>query len=96
MRKVRWNNSHIVVEVLLPDFFASAVALERTVKLDCDAMVRDIRRHVNNVTTVTRVDETQAVCEFCGSRWSEDDVEYNGGCCAADEQGAPVDLAEGR
>lgn len=30
--------------------------------------------------------ETEAVCEHCGAPWSEDGVDYNGGCCERDQE----------
>lgn len=28
---------------------------------------------------------SEDVCEHCGSRWTEDSLYYNGGCCAKDQ-----------
>ena len=58
---------------------------------DLGDMVRSIIRHVdgcsrNNVDIIT---EHKFVCSFCGARWTEDDVDYNGGCCDKDEKNAP-------
>lgn len=33
--------------------------------------------------------ESDAVCEHCGYRWTEKSPDYNGGCCAKDEDANP-------
>ena len=48
----------------------------------CISIVADINRHVNDVRFTEIVSDT----EHCGSPWTEDDDEYNGGCCAKDEE----------
>lgn len=52
----------------------------------CISIVADINRHVNDVRFTEIVSDTDGVCEHCGSPWTEDDDEYNGGCCAKDEE----------
>ena len=46
-----------------------------------------ILRHCDNVTrhSVDIDFDSVPVCEFCGSRWTEDGDTYNGGCCHKDE-----------
>ena len=46
----------------------------------CISIVADINRHVNDVRF------TEIVSDTGGSPWTEDDDEYNGGCCAKDEE----------
>jgi hypothetical protein len=55
----------------------------------CQAMRTAIRRHVDGVSTVTILSSDASHCSFCGSRWTEDDTAYNGGCCDRDEAGNP-------
>lgn len=41
------------------------------------------RRYVNIIYDVTKV------CEYCGSDWTEESNDYNGGCCNEDEKQNP-------
>ena len=51
----------------------------------CEAIVDQIKRHVDDVGSVTTESEKEVVCEFCGSPWTEDaDSPHNGGCCEED------------
>lgn len=58
---------------------------------ECEHIAEQIRRHVDGLASHrskgVQVDwDAIPVCEHCGSRWSEDSAEYNGGCCAKDEE----------
>lgn len=55
----------------------------------CNEIAADIRRHVDNVSRVSVEWDQEAVCEHCGSRWTEDSTMYNGGCCGKDEANNP-------
>lgn len=54
----------------------------------CKEIEQQIARHVDN--TGSRYIEIEydenPVCEHCGADWSEESNEYNGGCCAKDEE----------
>ena len=50
----------------------------------CEEIVRDIKRHVDNVRHVAAVEESEMVCEHCGGIWTEGDNPDNAGCCDAD------------
>lgn len=56
-------------------------------RVQCETMVDQIKRHVDDVGSVSVVEEQEDewVCSFCGYPWSEaDDSPHNGGCCAKD------------
>ena len=61
-----------------------------------DATLKEIRagilRHVDGCTAenVSIVTEIKWVCSFCGAKWTEEDEDYNGGCCDKDEQNVPT------
>lgn len=54
-------------------------------KANAQTIAEQIKRHVDNVGSVEVETETQEVCSHCGSAWTEDGSDYNGGCCAEDE-----------
>ena len=58
---------------------------------DLGDMVKSIIRHVDGCSkdNVDIITEHKSVCSFCGAKWTEDDVSYNGGCCDKDEENAP-------
>jgi len=61
-------------------------------RVKCEQMVRQIKRHVDDVGSVSVESEMEAVCEHCGSDWSEErDSPHNAGCC---EKDAKVCIAE--
>lgn len=57
---------------------------------DCREIARDIERHVDGLPTrgtkTSIVWDTVNLCSFCGSQWTEDDDQYNGGCCSKDQE----------
>ena len=50
----------------------------------CEDIKSQIRRHVDDVESVNVTWDSNPVCGFCGSDWSEDTDVHNGGCCAED------------
>ena len=51
----------------------------------CEAMVDQIKRHVDEVGYVAVEKEVEFVCDHCGSEWTEGpDDPHNGGCCDTD------------
>lgn len=52
----------------------------------CEKIVEQVRRHVDDVSSVRVVSDDASACEFCGRRWTEDDARYNGGCCDKDQE----------
>ena len=51
----------------------------------CKEIEAEINRHVDNVAGVGIESDTDTVCEYCKSLWTEDSDTYNGGCCDADQ-----------
>jgi len=47
---------------------------------------REIGRNVHSFVESDKID----VCVFCGSPWTEESNEYNGGCCDQDEAENPI------
>lgn len=50
----------------------------------CYQIEADIKRHVNDVLSVTIVHDINATCSHCGAQWTDDSSEFNGGCCDKD------------
>lgn len=48
------------------------------------AIIKALGDYVDSVNAAYTKLETEPVCEFCGAKWTEDDDEYNGGCCKAE------------
>ena len=49
-----------------------------------DAIKLHLSREFPETRTVEIVEEIDAVCEHCERGWTEDDPNYNGGCCNKD------------
>ena len=56
------------------------VPLEQTVR-DCETIMDEIGRHVDNVRSVFLVKELEDVCEFCGDTWNEAVKKKEPNCC---------------
>ena len=88
---------HVEVEARAPGDFgfmrvSGNTRSEESEISECEAIADNIRRHVDDLPTygnrgVSVVWTTEKVCEHCGYDWTEESNEYNGGCCAADENG---------
>jgi len=55
----------------------------------CEDIANDVRRHADNVGSVSVEYDQEHVCQHCGSTWTEASNTYNGGCCAKDEESNP-------
>ena len=82
MKKIQKTNYRVEIYPRT-SVYGITVAEEEDV---CKAIVSDVKRHVNDVQTALIVCDNDPVCEHCGSRWTEDDDNYNGGCCKKDEE----------
>ena len=50
-----------------------------------------IKRHCDNVDSITIKHDISNTCEFCGYRWTPQGIpNYNGGCCDEDQQNDPT------
>jgi hypothetical protein len=50
----------------------------------CDEIAKDVKRHVDQVGSVSVDFDQEYVCEYCGAEWTEGKNSYNGGCCDKD------------
>lgn len=55
----------------------------------CEEMVRDAKRHVDNLQCAEVEFDQEPVCSYCGHNWTEKSPTYNGGCCDKDEDNNP-------
>lgn len=69
--------------------------IERDMEARCDEIAADIKRHADNVGSVSVEFDQEHVCEYCGSTWTEASETYNGGCCSKDEENAPAAAEQG-
>jgi len=60
----------------------------------CKKIVEQVRRHVDDTISVQIECKRKHVCGFCGSNWTEDSPDYNGGCCDEDEANNPTKESE--
>lgn len=64
------SNFRVVVE---PKTHIYGIALrESTVKKDCEEIVEQIKRHVDNVHSVSLEYDTDITCSHCGYGWEEE------------------------
>ena len=68
-----WLRTQETVEVKLKD---------RT--RQCNQIVADIGRHVDDVESAYIQIDREYECSYCGAVWTEDDENFNGGCCDED------------
>jgi len=64
--------------------FSQRVA--KDAKQMCLWIIDEIKKHVDDITNVSVNYDTLEVCEHCGSAWTEDSADYNGGCCRKDQE----------
>lgn len=102
-KKEVWSNYRVVIEprakgdlgmVRTTMFGAWSAEEERRICEDIADKVRAAGRAglIDDVGHVQVDHDSDDVCEHCGSRWTEDGEDYNGGCCAADQ--APQDARD--
>lgn len=76
-------------------FYPDHSDIDKEQEKKCKDIAEQIRMHINRLPSnysskdrgVSVICDTQAVCEFCGYSWGEDNDSYNGGCCDKDELG---------
>lgn len=62
---------------------------EQEARETCAELMRQIKRHCDNVAYANVVWDTDKRCPDCGSLWTEYSKDYNGGCCGEDEKNNP-------
>lgn len=63
----------------------------------CEAVQREVRRHVDNIESALVSWDVEKSCEHCGRAWTEaDDSPHNGGCCDKDMEVFGLSEAEQR
>jgi hypothetical protein len=58
--------------------------MERDIQDRCEEIVKDVKRHVNQVGAIDLEFDQKYVCEHCGAEWTEGENPFNGGCCDKD------------
>jgi hypothetical protein len=58
-------------------------------QVTCERIAAEIKRHVDDVAEARVMSDQSAICSHCGAKWTEESPDYNGGCCDADQSGAP-------
>ena len=51
----------------------------------CLEIIEHINRHVDDVHYAEVIHDSEHTCSHCGAPWTEDSVNYNGGCCDKDQ-----------
>jgi hypothetical protein len=59
-------------------------------QITCDDIVKEVKRHIDDVASVHAEWDDEPVCEHCGWAWTEDSPDFNGGCCDADLANDPT------
>lgn len=88
--KFEHDNYHVEVYPKHPGdfggiFMSGITRTSEEEKRECERIADEINRHVNGAQKARLVFDASRVCEFCGSKWTEDSKTYNGGCCDLDE-----------
>lgn len=68
---------------------AEKARMQRDKEDRANEVLADVKRHVDNVDSAWVEFDQEALCEHCGSSWTEKSTTYNGGCCDADEAANP-------
>ena len=66
-------------------FGESKENIEAQYRARCHEIAESVNRHVDNIGIAHVVFDTVATCKHCGHAWTEESNEYNGGCCAKDQ-----------
>ena len=85
---VKTNITGYHVEVMPKTYRLSNMEHElRDQKNICEDMVKEIKRHVDDVDDIYVITEFDLICEHCGSVWTESKyASHNGGCCDKDAE----------
>lgn len=62
---------------------------ERQWRAACEAVLHDIRRHVDGVQSMAMNVDRVSICSYCGRNWTEESDDFNGGCCDEDMKHEP-------
>lgn len=95
-RATTYENYRVVIEPRrLGDFGSVSVGdwliasdeadRQRQYRARCEEIAADVKRHVDNIGSVSVESDAVHCCDHCGARWTEESDKYNGGCCEADE-----------
>ena len=53
------------------------------------SVARSIERHIDGYENAYVEEDRMEVCSYCGKQWTEDDSNFNGGCCDKDMEHDP-------
>ena len=73
----------------IPTSFYGRDRDDRSILSDLEDTLRQVKRHVDTIVPPEVRKEYAMVCSFCGSPWTKDGDQYNGGCCDEDVENAP-------
>jgi hypothetical protein len=106
MRVVKHSNFRVEVylrrpgdlgSVIVPDSWAGGARSEEESRKAAEHIAGMIRRHVRPLDDdrgeVIVACDSEPQCSHCGSKWTGDSRDYNGGCCAMDEEQNPEAMA---
>jgi len=94
MKTVNIDDVYVRLQVRHPYMSDKQKAIAQKVR-DAEHVVEQIKRHVDDVFDVEVVREYKGTCSHCGSRWTEDDPNYNGGCCHEDQDQYELSIKQG-
>lgn len=73
MKKIEKSDYRVVVYPKGPYWMnRGAEKIAAAQKSDCEAMVEQIKRHVDEVGSVMVECDTKVCCSFCGTEWTQD------------------------
>ena len=89
MRTKEPRHENIRVVIMVPDNHSWLTGTTPAKISDAEELLKTIRRHCDGVEDSYVLCDTNYYCEHCGYIWTESSTEYNGGCCAKDEENNP-------
>lgn len=91
MKHSQNTNWRVVVPVFEPYWMVKRdrIARERELRNSAEAIAAQVRRHVDDGEGAVVDCDVEFSCSHCGSPWTEDGNDYNGGCCGEDEKNNP-------
>lgn len=82
-KRTRYNCAYLTVEIDRPYRYGRELTRDHWYAA-AKAARDEIVRHCDSVGAIDIESDTDELCGFCGSQWTEGDSPHNGGCCTQD------------
>lgn len=92
-KKIRINYFRVTIDVPVIEGRRYGNVSVDEARNEAHKIVQSAKRHLSHEHDLGGIGietDSDAICEHCDSRWTEDSPTYNGGCCDGDENNTPV------